>query len=107
MIIESPELSFASQGQYLLINEASISWLADRIPEGSECERSSILHRFRGNIIVTGCAAFEETTWKSIRIGMCDFEVNLRILFNFEYQSYGEIVMRHCFRSRGNVQDVK
>lgn len=73
-----PELSFASQSQYLLINESSISWLADRISKDSECNKNTISHRFRGNFLIQGCTSFEETQWKSVLIGNCLFEVIFR-----------------------------
>ncbi|XP_033215040.1 molybdenum cofactor sulfurase isoform X2 [Belonocnema kinseyi] len=69
------ELSFVSQAQYLLINEASIFWLFDKVPNDSECRRETMLPRFRGNMVVSGCAPFEETKWKHVRIGNCDFQV--------------------------------
>lgn len=73
----SKELSFASQAQYLLINESSINWLADKVPEDSDFERKTMLHRFRGNIVVSGCEAFEETKWNNICIGKTHFQVFL------------------------------
>ena len=71
-----------SQAQYLLINKSSIFWLFDKVPDDSECRQETMLHRFRGNMVVSGCAPFEETKWKRVRIGNCDFEVldyNMRI----------------------------
>ncbi|OXU19355.1 hypothetical protein TSAR_003916 [Trichomalopsis sarcophagae] len=70
-----PALSFASQSQYLLINVASTDWLADRVPEDSQCDRDTMLYRFRGNFYVEGCAPFEETRWKTVQIGNCYFKV--------------------------------
>ncbi|XP_043480906.1 molybdenum cofactor sulfurase [Leptopilina heterotoma] len=73
---EEKDLSFVSKAQYLLINEASIFWLHDKLPEDSECSKETMLHRFRGNIVVSGCSAFQEINWKDIRIGNCDFNVD-------------------------------
>ncbi|XP_014203727.1 molybdenum cofactor sulfurase 3 [Copidosoma floridanum] len=69
------ELSFASQSQYLLVNLSSISWLADRIPKTSDLDKSTMLHRFRSNFAIEGCAPFKETNWKMLEIGNCQFEV--------------------------------
>ncbi|XP_034940339.1 molybdenum cofactor sulfurase isoform X2 [Chelonus insularis] len=71
-----PELSFSSQAQYLLINKASIEWLADKISEDSDCDKNSILDRFRGNLIVEGGLPFEEYSWTQVKIGKEIFEVN-------------------------------
>lgn len=70
------ELSFSSQAQFLMVNANSIQWLVDRLPEGSDCRKETILERFRGNIIVSGAGAFEEENWTRIRIGRHVFEVN-------------------------------
>ena len=79
-----PELSFASQSQYLLINEDSIRWLADRISEDSECNKNTILQRFRGNFVVEGCEPFAEINWKSVQIENCHFKVGINnFSFNF------------------------
>ncbi|XP_058791416.1 molybdenum cofactor sulfurase 3 [Phymastichus coffea] len=73
--VDKPELSFASQSQYLLINNSSIQWLSDKIEEDLECDKNTLLHRFRGNFIVDGCIAFEETKWSEVKIGNCHFKV--------------------------------
>ncbi|XP_008546797.1 molybdenum cofactor sulfurase 3 [Microplitis demolitor] len=69
------ELSFSSQAQYLLINRTSVRWLIDQIPEDSDCDKKTILNRFRGNFIVDGADAFEEIDWRRIVIGKTFFEV--------------------------------
>ncbi len=33
------------------------------------------IHNFRPNIVISGCKAYEEETWKSIKIGTCEFEI--------------------------------
>ncbi|XP_043587723.1 molybdenum cofactor sulfurase 1 [Bombus pyrosoma] len=68
------ELSFASQAQYLVINKASVSWLSDKISD-TGFQKDTIIHRFRGNIILSGCEAFEETKWKHVYIGKNSFVV--------------------------------
>ncbi|XP_011498068.1 PREDICTED: molybdenum cofactor sulfurase 3 [Ceratosolen solmsi marchali] len=70
-----PKLSFVSQSQYLLINTASVLWLTDQISEDSECDKNTILQRFRGNFLINGHIPFEEIKWKVIQIGNCHFEV--------------------------------
>lgn len=69
-----PELSFSSQAQYLLINKASVLWLSDKISD-KEVQKDTIIHRFRGNMILNGCKAFEETEWKHVYIGKNSFLV--------------------------------
>lgn len=63
-----------------MINNSSIEWLADKIKEDSECDKNTLLHRFRGNFVVDGCIPFEETKWNDLKIGNCNFKV-----FNFFY----------------------
>ncbi|CAL7939179.1 unnamed protein product [Xylocopa violacea] len=69
-----PELSFSSQAQYLVINKTSVLWLSDKISD-TEVQKDTIIQRFRGNMILSGCEAFEETEWKQIYIGKNVFEV--------------------------------
>ena len=61
----------------------------DKISEDSECDKSTMLQRFRGNLIVRGGAPFEETRWKSVQIGNCLFEV---LVFNITKESLLYIV---------------
>lgn len=68
------ELSFSSQAQFLLINKASVLWLSDKI-HNKEVQKDTLIHRFRGNIIISGCEAFEETQWKHIYIGKNSFVI--------------------------------
>ncbi|XP_011875726.1 PREDICTED: molybdenum cofactor sulfurase [Vollenhovia emeryi] len=74
--LDKTELSFSSQAQYLAVNEASVSWLVDRVSEDLDFEKDTAVHRFRGNIIVEGCEAFDEMQWKRVRIGNNNFKVN-------------------------------
>jgi uncharacterized protein len=58
---------FADGFHILLLSEASLESLNARLVEsGSE---PVPMNRFRPNIVVSGCEAFEEDTWKQIRIG--------------------------------------
>ena len=72
---KKPELSFSSQGQYLLINEASVEWIMEKLDKNSDCSRDTILYRFRGNMVLRGSIPFQETTWRRIQIGEHTFEV--------------------------------
>lgn len=56
-------LTFADGFPYLLANEASLRDLQQR------CRASVRMEQFRPNLEVTGAAAWEEDTWKVIRIG--------------------------------------
>jgi len=62
-------LSFADGFPYLLTNEASLRDLQQRCPASVQMEQ------FRPNLVVTGAAAWEEDTWKVIRIGEVIFDV--------------------------------
>ena len=62
-------VSFADAYPFLLIGEGSLedlnTRLADPVP----------MNRFRPNLVVKGSQAFEEDTWKRIRIGSTEFHV--------------------------------
>lgn len=58
----------------MLINKASVLWLSDKISD-SKVQKDTIMERFRGNMILSGCEAFDETKWKHISIGKHNFEV--------------------------------
>ncbi|HBV5295973.1 TPA: MOSC domain-containing protein, partial [Klebsiella oxytoca] len=62
-------LSFADGFPYLLANEASLRDLQNR------CPASVSIEQFRPNLLVTGAAAWEEDTWKVVRIGEVVFDV--------------------------------
>lgn len=61
--------SFSDGFPLLLISEASLADLNQRL------ERAVPMHRFRPNLVVRGCDAFAEDTWREIRIGQLRFEV--------------------------------
>lgn len=73
--LDKAELSFSSQAQYLAVNEASVSWLIDKVSEDLDFKKDTAVYRFRGNIIVEGCKAFDEMQWKHVRIGNNNFKV--------------------------------
>lgn len=56
-------LGFADGYPYLLTNEASLRDLQQRCPAGVQMEQ------FRPNLVVSGVAAWEEDSWKVLRIG--------------------------------------
>lgn len=59
--------TFADAAPLLVISEASLAHLNDRILEnGGE---GVPMNRFRPNLVVTGCAAHAEDTWTKVKIG--------------------------------------
>lgn len=66
---EGENVSFADGYPYLLISEASLADLNDRLKEPVS------MRRFRPNLIVAGASAFEEDTWNKIQIGDLTFRV--------------------------------
>jgi hypothetical protein len=62
-------VSFADAFPFLLIAEASLQDLNDRL------EIPIPMNRFRPNLVVAGCDAFAEDTWRQIRIGSVEFHV--------------------------------
>lgn len=66
---EEVPLSFADGFPYLLTNEASLRDLQNRCPASVKMEQ------FRPNLVVTGAQAWEEDSWKVVRIGDVVFDV--------------------------------
>ena len=67
-------VSFADAYPYLLISEASLAGLNQRLLEKGEA--AVTMARFRPNLVVKGCReAHEEDTWQQIRIGAGVFEL--------------------------------
>lgn len=66
----SPEsiVGFADRFPFLLISEASLQDLNKRL------EHPILMNRFRPNLVVSGCEAYEEDTWRRIRIGNVIFK---------------------------------
>ncbi|MFD2573239.1 MOSC domain-containing protein [Spirosoma soli] len=65
-----PAVSFADGYPYLLIGQASLDELNQRLPAGSP---SMEMGRFRPNIVVEGSSPYEEDTWSHFRVGGMDF----------------------------------
>lgn len=64
---EGVRASFADGFPFLLISEASLELLNSKLDE------SIPMKRFRPNIVVKGCEAHAEDSWKRIRIGGIEF----------------------------------
>jgi uncharacterized protein len=60
---------FSDAFPFLLISEASLADLNSRLDEAVP------MNRFRPNLVIKGTEAFEEDTWKRIKIGEIIFEV--------------------------------
>ena len=80
----SDVVSFADDFPLLLIGEASLYELNERIvnSNGSEQNESGEgtggrlqMNRFRPNLVVSGTASFEEDNWARVRIGEVEFRV--------------------------------
>lgn len=66
---ENDQTGFADGYPFLLISQASLDDLNARLSAPVP------MNRFRPNIVVSGCAPFEEDTWRDIRIAGVDFGV--------------------------------
>jgi uncharacterized protein YcbX len=64
-------VTFADSCPFLIISEASLADLNDRLI--SQGEDAVPMNRFRPNLVVSGCAAFAEDTWPRFRIGHVTF----------------------------------
>jgi hypothetical protein len=63
------QVSFVDGFPFLLISEASLQDLNNRLDEPVP------MNRFRPNLVVSGCEAFAEDSWSQIRIGSIPFNV--------------------------------
>lgn len=63
------QVGFADGFPFLLISQASLDHLNQKLPSPVE------MQRFRPNLVVTGCAPHTEDTWRAIRIGNIQFRV--------------------------------
>jgi len=64
-------VSFADAYPFLILSEASLADLNDRLIERDE--EPLPMNRFRPNFVVSGCAPYEEDTWPRFRIGEVTF----------------------------------
>lgn len=65
-------VSFADGFPLLLISQASLDDLNSRL------DNPVPMNRFRPNLVVSGCAPFEEDQWRRIRIGDVEFDLPKR-----------------------------
>jgi len=65
----SKPVSFADGFPFLLISQASLQDLNQRL------EQPVPMNRFRPNLVVSGCEAYAEDSWRQIRIGSIPFRV--------------------------------
>lgn len=63
-------VGFADGFPFLMISEASLADLNDRLPAPIS------MSRFRPNLVVSGCGAYAEDDWRRIRIGDVVFRVS-------------------------------
>ena len=66
---KTDQTGFADDFPVLLISEDSLVDLNNRLSE------KILMNRFRPNIVVTGCGAFAEDKWNTVRIGEVVFDV--------------------------------
>lgn len=66
---QGDEVSFADGYPILILTTASLQLLNGRLTDGIP------MRRFRPNIVVSGAGAFEEDTWRRIRIGDAEIEI--------------------------------
>lgn len=68
-------ISLSNQAQFLLVNVASVDWLAKKVENWAELDDvpekmlQNTIDRFRANLIIESPIPLEESDWKSIRIG--------------------------------------
>lgn len=67
--VNNEQVSFADAFPFLLISEASLADLNQRL------DQPVPMNRFRPNLVVSGCDAFAEDDWQSIKIGSITFRV--------------------------------
>ncbi|KAL5277141.1 MOCOS family protein [Megaselia abdita] len=66
------DLSLANQAQFLVVNYRSVEWLSSKIEDWGEIEAEDVdstINRFRGNLLIETSEAFDENSFKSLRIG--------------------------------------
>ncbi len=67
--LNNEQVGFADGFPFLLISDASLADLNQRL------EQPVPMNRFRPNLVVSGCEAFAEDGWQSIKIGSIAFRV--------------------------------
>lgn len=64
-------VSFADAYPFLVLSEASLADLNDRLAERGE--EALPMNRFRPNLVVSGCAPYAEDTWPHLQVGSVRF----------------------------------
>lgn len=67
--LQGDRTSFADGYPFLIISEASIEFLSEKVG------RELSVERFRPNVVLTGCEAFAEDEWTKIAINGIEFDV--------------------------------
>ncbi|KNA16459.1 hypothetical protein SOVF_088940 isoform A [Spinacia oleracea] len=89
-------LNFVNEAQFLLISEASVVDLNDRLKsKTSQVDRAPIIQvsamRFRPNLVISGGEPYAEDLWRGVRIGSKYFAslggCNRCQMINFDHQS--------------------
>jgi uncharacterized protein YcbX len=62
-------VAFADGFPFLIISENSLAAL------NHEMQLNLPMARFRPNLVISGCPAYEEDNWREIRIGAIDFRL--------------------------------
>lgn len=74
-------ISLSNQAQFLLINVASVDWLAQKVDDWTESNGynenvlQNTIDRFRANLIIDSSVPLDEMNWTSIRVGDAEFNV--------------------------------
>nr|XP_018901691.1 PREDICTED: molybdenum cofactor sulfurase 1 [Bemisia tabaci] len=70
-------LTLSNQGQYLLINMASVQWLRELVAESIDLTEENLMHRFRCNFVISPTEKpMEELKWTELKIGNLKFKVD-------------------------------
>ncbi len=64
-------VTFADSVPFLVVSEASLADLNDRL--AAQGEEALPMNRFRTNLVISGCEAFAEDNWPRFRIGPISF----------------------------------
>lgn len=69
--VEGDAVTFADACPFLIVSEASLADLNDRL--ATRGEEPLPMNRFRPNLVVNGCGPYEEDTWPRLQIGGMTF----------------------------------
>lgn len=87
-LLLAPPLAFANESQFLLTSEMSMENVrqykrnrngAPLTAGGRHADGSIPVDRFRGNLVIAGGVAFQEDSWRKVRIGTQVFKVSAAI----------------------------